>query len=475
MSDPPDPDGSLERLRSITADRGPEAALRELDALLAAEPARVASLDLQALRLELLLDRGSYAQALEAARPLHAAQPDSAELTSLLASALELSGLYPEALEVLESHGAAQLVHRIPGLRHLAHRALAARRGLAESAVASRALASVCPSESSEGHGVPFGSEASPETPDSGNPATAPEGALPAHDEGPECPFEPDESPSEPGGLTGAEPRAAAATGTLRAAPELVRALLQLFEGHPRAFARQIQAGRDGRCGYVPVRRPITPADLTHHLAGRTTLGVYLLDPAGSSRLACWDLDLAMRAVRQAATEPVLRARLRELIRAEARRFLALATARSLPVAVESSGQKGFHSTAPLQLPTRLRSVGLYGRIQICTEAGRCQAGWTSTLPVVGPVRGSVSCVTGGTTGTGPTCLPWSRLRLAWFRCMRGPRALAGFRPRSVGRRRRRRPRAVKVVSRTARSPAPGSRRVKASSAATEAGPNDRR
>lgn len=256
------------------------------------------------LLTELLLDSGEYERGLARARELQAAHPELPAAWALLADALELSGLTPEALEVVSSAPPeAGLAHRAWTLRQLA---LPAMHLASEAALAAPRLEAAGSLEQDDG------------------------------------------------------------TGEARHNP-IARRLLQLFEGHPQAFARQIRLADGKGFGYLPVRRPLELADLDGHLTGKQTLGIYFLDLAGTTRLACWDLDIASRALASATGDTAAFEALRGRARAEARRFLAVCAARGLPVAVEDSGNKGFHFWLFTEsVPAReLRLLGEWVRIRL--------------------------------------------------------------------------------------------------------------
>lgn len=63
----------------------------------------------------------------------------------------------------------------------------------------------------------------------------------------------------------------------------------QRFMGRPDVFARFWQ--KDGRSGYLPVRRRPTDQELREHLAGQAILGTYLLLPDGHIRALVLDID----------------------------------------------------------------------------------------------------------------------------------------------------------------------------------------
>lgn len=117
---------------------------------------------------------------------------------------------------------------------------------------------------------------------------------------------------------------------------------LELFRGREDCFARQWVDRAKGSQGYVPVRRPMEPADVLEHLQGRKTYGIYLLQQDSRVRLGVIDADLAL-GLRSAEA---LRQK-RDLVRREQRylltRLVELGREKGLPCLVEFSGGKGFH------------------------------------------------------------------------------------------------------------------------------------
>ena len=78
----------------------------------------------------------------------------------------------------------------------------------------------------------------------------------------------------------------------MRQRQDRIDRFLSLFAGREDVFARQWSDRSTGRQGYVPVRRPMTQGDVSEHLKGQKTYGIYLLDAAGKVGLAVIDADL---------------------------------------------------------------------------------------------------------------------------------------------------------------------------------------
>jgi tetratricopeptide (TPR) repeat protein len=134
-------------------------------------------------------------------------------------------------------------------------------------------------------------------------------------------------------------------------------AFADIFAGREGMHARQ-WAARDGRCGYSPVHRRLTPALVRQHVLGAATLGVYPVRRDDSCCFLALDVD---------STSPMA-----ELSRGEAREAIAatLAAARELAAAlsglgldsvVEKSGFKGHHVWVFFERPWPARKARRLG------------------------------------------------------------------------------------------------------------------
>ena len=129
----------------------------------------------------------------------------------------------------------------------------------------------------------------------------------------------------------------------MRQRHEGIERFMALFSGREDAFARQWADRSNDRQGYVPVRRPMEPADVSDHLEGRRTYGIYLLDTSSHASVAVIDADLKAEfrkaglskdQARQVKQEQAyLRRRITEASRGHA----------SIDPLIEYSGGKGFH------------------------------------------------------------------------------------------------------------------------------------
>jgi len=123
---------------------------------------------------------------------------------------------------------------------------------------------------------------------------------------------------------------------------DAIERYLELFSGREDCFARQWVNKSEGKQGYVPVRRPLEPADIEEHLRGFKTYGLYLLDSGSCVRTAVIDADLS-REFRGAG----LKADDKKLVRREGlylfQRIKELSEDAGLSPLLELSGGKGYH------------------------------------------------------------------------------------------------------------------------------------
>ncbi|MBI4704610.1 MAG: hypothetical protein HY744_26195 [Deltaproteobacteria bacterium] len=125
----------------------------------------------------------------------------------------------------------------------------------------------------------------------------------------------------------------------------LVERFLRWFGGRKDLHARQWYDERRRRSGYRLVEEPLTAEVARLHLAGRLTLGQYLLFPDGSCAFGVVDLDLSasalaeLRATRGDAVRPVEHGPLRDY----ALRLVEAARRLGLGLFAEDSGGRGLH------------------------------------------------------------------------------------------------------------------------------------
>lgn len=117
---------------------------------------------------------------------------------------------------------------------------------------------------------------------------------------------------------------------------------LEIFSGREDCFARQWADKKEGKQGYVPVRRPMEPDDVEDHLKGRKTYGIYLLRRDATVKTAVMDVDVSPKF-----REGKLSQEDRGILRREGayvmKRIRDMSEMAGCVPLVEFSGGKGFH------------------------------------------------------------------------------------------------------------------------------------
>lgn len=126
---------------------------------------------------------------------------------------------------------------------------------------------------------------------------------------------------------------------------EVTSLFLRWFGGRRDLYARQWFDEKRRRTGYHPVREPLTEEVVEAHLAGRSTIGQYLLFPDGSTSFAVLDLDVDASAYAEwrATRDREITAVEFPPLRSWARRIAEAARSLGLPLFAEDSGNKGLH------------------------------------------------------------------------------------------------------------------------------------
>ncbi len=119
--------------------------------------------------------------------------------------------------------------------------------------------------------------------------------------------------------------------------------LCERFRGRRGVHARQWR-GPDGRCGYSPVRAPVTAHLMRQHLLGALTLGVYPVRQDNQCRFLVLDVDIApeQRRGHAGGRPPRYEALLGDCL-AAARKLAAALGRLGLETLVCDSGGKGHH------------------------------------------------------------------------------------------------------------------------------------
>ncbi len=128
----------------------------------------------------------------------------------------------------------------------------------------------------------------------------------------------------------------------LRRRQNSIMRYLELFSGREDCFARQWVDKKEGKQGYVPVRRPIETHDIEEHLSGQKTFGIYLLKSDATVQTAVIDVDLVKqyRSLNLKADEKRHIKRERNYL---VQRITELSKDAGMNPCLEFSGGKGYH------------------------------------------------------------------------------------------------------------------------------------
>lgn len=135
---------------------------------------------------------------------------------------------------------------------------------------------------------------------------------------------------------------AAAPFVALRERQRFIGRFLEIFAGREDCFARQWVDKKEGKQGYVPVRRAMEPRDVEDHLKGIKTYGIYLLRSDATVTTAVMDVDVTRKF-----RDGKLSREDRDILRREGayvmKRIRDMSEAAGCVPLVEFSGGKGFH------------------------------------------------------------------------------------------------------------------------------------
>ncbi len=143
---------------------------------------------------------------------------------------------------------------------------------------------------------------------------------------------------------------------------------LRLFQGREDCFARQWADKKEGKQGYVPVRRPMTREDVLDHLTMRRTYGIYLLQQRSQVCLGVIDVDV-VKKVRSSKLNTEARSQLHKERDYLMSRLPEISAGFGLYPLAEFSGGKGYHFWFFFDHPVPARQVRqvltrIVGRIQ---------------------------------------------------------------------------------------------------------------
>ena len=131
---------------------------------------------------------------------------------------------------------------------------------------------------------------------------------------------------------------------------------LRLFQGREDCFARQWADKKEGKQGYVPVRRPMTREDVLDHLHMRRTYGMYLLQQSSLVSLGVVDVDLVM-ALRTERISSAVRSQVKRERDYLLSRLPEVSQELGLYPLAEFSGGKGYHFWFFFERPVPAKEV----------------------------------------------------------------------------------------------------------------------
>jgi hypothetical protein len=150
--------------------------------------------------------------------------------------------------------------------------------------------------------------------------------------------------------------KAEAPLGRLRMRRQAIEKFMDFFSGREDCFARQWANRKEGKSGYVPVRRPMEPGDVEDHLKGRMTYGIYLMREDATVAVSVIDLDLISSLRGRSITKEEKHLVNREATYA-ASRIRESAAGSNLKPLIEFSGGKGYHFWFFWETPSPAKEV----------------------------------------------------------------------------------------------------------------------
>ena len=159
------------------------------------------------------------------------------------------------------------------------------------------------------------------------------------------------------------------AGGPLGFAPSDIERFVSLFSGREDHHARQWADAAGGRGGYSPIAEPLTAEVARAHLAGRVTVGSYLLRSDARVGFLCLDLDASRAAFEEARGNAERVASLRSALEHAGRTLCGVLGQLGLPHLYEDSGQKGRHLWLFFAAPVPASDALAFGRALVAAHA----------------------------------------------------------------------------------------------------------
>lgn len=152
-----------------------------------------------------------------------------------------------------------------------------------------------------------------------------------------------------------------------------VACFLNLFSGREGVFARQ-WLSENGKSGYQPIYQPLSEQEISAHLKGEQTLGLYLMRSDNTVSQMIVDLDLT-RQVRVEIADPGRSFQeWQHLLWADAYKLRQALMHLGISAYVEDSGYKGLHLWTFFAEPLPAKQVLLFGK-KLIEQAGPAPPG----------------------------------------------------------------------------------------------------
>jgi hypothetical protein len=143
---------------------------------------------------------------------------------------------------------------------------------------------------------------------------------------------------------------------------EAISQFLTLFSGRENVYARQ-WVHSSGKCGYVPVRQPLSEEVVRSHLLGDITLALYLIKEDNTVNLMAIDVDSQTGESAEIDETHEMALRIKDVGRSV-----------GLPVYLEESGRKGRHCWIFFAGPVEAKDARQLGRLLVA-KAGQASKG----------------------------------------------------------------------------------------------------
>ncbi len=149
---------------------------------------------------------------------------------------------------------------------------------------------------------------------------------------------------------------------------------LELFTGREGIHAVQ-WLDASGRSGYRPVMKPCNRQDVINHLAGKQTLGLYLMRADNTVKTAVIDIDAAKEKITSSRAENREEEPMHfDLVLKDANNIMAIFREVGIAAYLELSGWKGVHCWIFLDQPVRAAEIRHFMG-EILRRAGPCPPG----------------------------------------------------------------------------------------------------